>query len=201
VSAGPADRRPPILAGDRVALRPLRVDDRAAMRAFLAEPEVARWWGTAGPDGAVDELFGDAEAVVFAIELNGVVVGAIQYTEENEPDYRHAGIDMFVGTAYQNRGLGSDALRTLARHLFEERGHHRLTIDPAAANRRAIHVYQGVGFRPVGLMRQYERGPDGSWHDGLLLDMLAGELKPGGGRPGSESASAPERPGREPRGR
>ena len=36
-----------------------------------------------------------------------------------------------------------------------------LKIDPAAANSRAIRCYGKVGFRPVGLMRQYERGPDG----------------------------------------
>jgi hypothetical protein len=33
-----------------------------------------------------------------------------------------------------------------------------------------------VGFRPVGIMRAYERGRDGSFHDGLLMDLLAGEL-------------------------
>jgi aminoglycoside 6'-N-acetyltransferase len=26
------------------------------------------------------------------------------------------------------------------------------------------------------LMRRYERGSDGEWHDGLLMDLLAGEL-------------------------
>jgi len=29
----------------------------------------------------------------------------------------------------------------------------------------------------VGRMRQYERGPDGTWHDCLLMDMLAEELR------------------------
>jgi aminoglycoside 6'-N-acetyltransferase len=67
----------------------------------------------------------------------------------------------------------------LAGYLFEQRGHHRLTIDPAAANDRAIRSYSTVGFRPVGVMRQYERGPDGRFHDGLLMDMLRGELTDG----------------------
>jgi aminoglycoside 6'-N-acetyltransferase len=67
-------------------------------------------------------------------------------------------------------------VRTLARHLFEERGHHRVTIDPAAANARAIRSYERVGFRRVGVMRRYWRDPDGEWQDGLLLDLLAGEL-------------------------
>jgi aminoglycoside 6'-N-acetyltransferase len=25
-------------------------------------------------------------------------------------------------------------------------------------------------------MRSYERGPDGSWHDGLLMELLADEI-------------------------
>jgi aminoglycoside 6'-N-acetyltransferase len=49
-------------------------------------------------------------------------------------------------------------------------------IDPAAANGRAIRSYAKVGFRPVGVMRQYERGRDGRFHDGLLMDMLRAEL-------------------------
>jgi aminoglycoside 6'-N-acetyltransferase len=68
-------------------------------------------------------------------------------------------------------------VRTLARHLVHDRGHHRLVIDPAADNAAAIACYAAVGFRPVGVMRQYERDIDGdSWHDGLLMDLLAGEL-------------------------
>jgi aminoglycoside 6'-N-acetyltransferase len=104
------------------------------------------------------------------------VVGLIQYAEENEPDYRHAGIDIFLDPAWHGRGLGADALRTVARYLFDVRGHHRLTIDPAASNERAIRSYRRVGFRPVGVMRRYERGPDGTWHDGLLMDLLVEEL-------------------------
>lgn len=69
-----------------------------------------------------------------------------------------------------------DALRTLAQHLFDQ-GHHRLTIDPAAHNPRAIAAYAKVGFRPVGAMRQYERAPEGTWHDGPLMDLLPGELR------------------------
>ena len=63
---------------------------------------------------------------------------------------------------------------TLLRYLIDERGHHRVTIDPAVANARAIHVYERVGFRRVGVMRKYERSSaDGTWHDNLLMDLLA----------------------------
>ncbi len=110
------------------------------------------------------------------IELEGTVVGSIQYSEELEPDYRHAAIDIFVDPGFHRRGIATDALRTLARHLVHERGHHRLTIDPAADNLPAIACYKKVGFRPVGILRKYERGSDGRWHDGLLMDLLAEEF-------------------------
>ena len=74
------------------------------------------------------------------------------------------------------RGVGTDAVRTLARHLIVDHGHHRLTIDPAVDNPAAIRAYEKVGFRPVGVMRQHERGEDGTWHDSLLMDLLADEL-------------------------
>jgi aminoglycoside 6'-N-acetyltransferase len=167
----------PTLDGALVRLRPLRPDDRDRLRDILAQPEVARWWDTADPDAAADEwLIEDGDTVGFAIELEGELIGSIQYAEENEPGYRHAGIDLFLDTDHRGRGLGPDAIRALGRYLIDVRNHHRLTIDPAAANERAIHAYRRVGFRPVGIMRRYERAPDGSWHDGLLMDLLAEEL-------------------------
>ena len=111
------------------------------------------------------------------IEVEGDVAGIVQCYEETDPMYRHAGIDIALRERWQGRGIGPDAIRALARHLIRERGHHRLTIDPAAHNTNAIKAYERVGFKPVGVMRKYERGPDGEWHDGLLMEMLAGELR------------------------
>jgi len=112
----------------------------------------------------------------FAIEEDGDLVGFAQWWENDSPDFRHAGIDLFLAAERHGRGLGRDAVRTLARWLVQERGHHRITIDPALANERAIRCYEGAGFRRVGILRRYWRGPDGQWHDGLLLDLLADEL-------------------------
>ncbi len=161
-----------------LVLRALRDEDRPTLRSILAQESVSRWWGTKSLDGYVDDLF-DPKVIGWAIEVDGVVAGSIQATEEDEPDYRHAGIDLFIETAQQGVGLGPEAIRLVARYLFDVRGHHRLTIDPAAGNLRAIRAYERVGFRPVGVMRRYERGPDGTWHDGLLMDMLVGELREG----------------------
>ena len=115
----------------------------------------------------------------FVIELDDEVIGAVQFGEVEDPMYRSANIDLYVTTPRHGQGLGSEAVRLLARYLIEERGHHRLTIDPAADNAPAIRAYEKVGFRPVGIMRSYEQGPDGTFHDGLFMEMLADELVTG----------------------
>jgi aminoglycoside 6'-N-acetyltransferase len=170
---------PPPLRGRKVALRPLQVADVERVVEIQAEPGVARWWGP--PDDADLRRLaeGRGEEKGFVIESEGQLVGLIQFVEETDPDFSHAGIDLFVSEHHQGKGLGTDAIRTLARYLIEERGHHRLTIDPAADNAVAIRAYEKVGFRPVGLLREYWRSPEGTWRDGLLMDLLAPELDRG----------------------
>ena len=164
------------LTGRRVTLRNSTLEDLARASSIRHEPEVESRWGVL-EEGELEEFLQDEKT--FVIEAEGEIIGAIQYDEETDPMYHHAGIDIFVTTARHGQGFGSEAVHVLARYLIEERGHHRLTIDPAADNAAAIRAYEKVGFRPVGVMRSYERGPDGRWHDGLLMEMLAEELTDG----------------------
>ncbi|GAA4561756.1 GNAT family protein [Micromonospora coerulea] len=166
-----------MLRGRAVTLRPATDADVSALAAIRATPEVRHWWR--GDDDLAEAVRADLvddDLTVYAIEHDGRVVGAIQWYAEPDPDYRHAAMDIFLDPAVRGAGLGGDAIRTLARHLIDEHGHHRFTIDPAAANTAAIRAYAKVGFRPVGIMRRYERGADGRWHDALLMDLLADEL-------------------------
>jgi aminoglycoside 6'-N-acetyltransferase len=165
------------LQGARVQLRPVAESDIPELARIRRTPEVHRHWR--GRDDMVAEVrkdLAEPDSTPMVIELDGRVVGWIQWEAEEEPDYRHASLDIYVDPAVHRRGIGTDALRTLARHLIVDHGHHRLEIDPAADNTPAIRCYTKVGFRPVGIMRKAERGNDGTWHDSLLMDLLADEL-------------------------
>ena len=157
-----------------MVIRPLAERDAAELRRIHSLPEVARWWGQP-PEGF--PLHDDPETTRQAIEVDGQLAGLIDFWEEQTPRYRHATIDLFLDPAFHGRELGSEAVRRVARELIEQRGHHRITIDPAVANTTAIRSYERVGFRPVGVMRRYERSADGTWHDGLLMDLLHDELR------------------------
>jgi RimJ/RimL family protein N-acetyltransferase len=163
------------IRGAHVVLRPVTADDAEQLARIRRTAQVAARWG------AVDDEpgwpFDDSESTRLAVLLHDEVVGMIQYGEETDPRYRHATVDLFLDPSVHGRGFGRDAVRALARHLVEDRGHHRLAIDPAADNVAAIRCYAAAGFRPVGVLRQYERDVDGAgWHDGLLMEMLAAEL-------------------------
>src|SRR5689334_3506571 len=109
--------------GERVALRPIEPEDRAPLKAIRDEPEVIRFWGeqTAawpGDDESVEE---------WVVELEGRIIGLIQFFEEPDPDYRHADVDILLATRVHGQGLGTDAMRAVMAYLVEERGHHRIT--------------------------------------------------------------------------
>jgi aminoglycoside 6'-N-acetyltransferase len=157
-------------SASNLGLRPLRAGDGAALERIRSEPEVYRWWGAVEQEFPWDER----EATRWTIVLGETVVGMIQATEEHEPRYRHAAIDVFLDPAVHGQGIGTEVVRRVARQLFEERGHHRVTIDPALANTAAIRAYEKAGFQRVGVMRAYERDVDGErWHDALLMELLA----------------------------
>jgi RimJ/RimL family protein N-acetyltransferase len=157
-----------------VLLRSVADGDAQELRRIHLTPEVTRWWDEPAEDFPADE----PESTRLTVWVDGAIAGLIQYWEETEPKYRHATIDLFLDPALHGRGLGTLVVARVARHLFEDRGHHRITIDPAVGNVAAIRCYEKVGFRRCGVMRGYERDVGGAgWHDGLLMDLLAGELR------------------------
>ena len=153
-----------------MVLRPLVEADASELRRIHHTPEVARWWDLPGDEFPFDE----PESTRLTVEVDGAVAGLIQYWEEPEPKYRHAGIDLFLDPALHGRGIGSEAVALVVQHLIEQRGHHRITIDPAADNIAAIRAYEKAGFQMVGVMRLAERDSDGrGWHDSVLMELVA----------------------------
>nr|MBA2504469.1 GNAT family N-acetyltransferase [Thermoleophilaceae bacterium] len=130
-----------------VAIRPVEPGDVDTLCEFLEDPETKAWWGTPTPEEDREEV-----STGFAILVDAELAGWIGVDEETTPDYQSVGLDIMLGPGLCNRGVGPRALR-LAIDQYVEKGHHRFTIDPSAANTRAIRAYEKVGFKPVGIMR------------------------------------------------
>jgi RimJ/RimL family protein N-acetyltransferase len=158
----------------RLILRPLAKGDEAELLRIHSTPEVALWWDVPDPGFPWSD---EPDSTRFTVEVDGAIAGMVQFSEEQTPKYRHASVDLFLDPALHGQGIGSEAVRRVVRHLIGERGHHRVTIDPGKDNTAAVRCYEKVGFKPVGVLRGYERRSGSEqWRDGLLMDLLAEEL-------------------------
>lgn len=168
---------------DGIGLRRSVPADAEVFRRAFCDPAVLDWWSL-DPTDAVLARFQHERCLV--ILEKGRAVGFLEYHAEPDPDFDHLGLDLVVAAGTdRNRGIGTCALMLFARTAFVC-GHHRITVVPSPENRAAVRCYTKVGFRPVGVMRAYERYR-GRWRDALLMDLLPSDL--GGGLPESAAAA------------
>jgi aminoglycoside 6'-N-acetyltransferase len=157
------------LHGETVVLRALEPGDAEVLREIRRHPEVHAFWGALEDDFPQED---EPASERYAILVDGEVAGMAQWSEESEPDYRHAEMDVFLDPALRGRGHGPDAVRTLADHLVRARGHHRIVIGAAVENTAAIRAYEKAGFRRVGVTERSWRDPDGVWQDEVLMERV-----------------------------
>jgi aminoglycoside 6'-N-acetyltransferase len=164
----PVETRGP--GGEWLVIEHVRPEHAERLKELRRTPEVARWWDPA-PEGWPLEPEADLERL--AVLVDGEVAGYVQVWEEPDRTSRHADVDIFLGPGAQGRGLGTEAMRAIVRHLIEDRGHHRITLSGSVDNERAIHVYEKVGFRKVGVMRKANLSHvTGEWEDEFLMELV-----------------------------
>jgi aminoglycoside 6'-N-acetyltransferase len=166
----------PVLAGERMTLRPPTDADAAPLLAILTEPEVSRWWVGYTPERIRDEIIESGNALV--MEIGGRCAGAIFLYPNADPEYLHVVIHLFLGAEWYGHRYGAESLAIVIAHLAKL-GHHRFTLDPNVHNAPAIRSYERLGFARVGILREYQLRPDGTHEDGLLMDLVLSDFPDG----------------------
>ena len=144
----------------KTTLRNATHDDVDRLVAWHADPDVSRYWD--------DETFTRAEMLerlarptveAWIVEVEGEPVGSLQVHE--------TGLDMFLIPRARGRGYGPDAGRAMARHLLDERGWTRVTVDPYRWNESAVRAWGRAGFVAVS-----EHDPDDEHlHPWVLMEF------------------------------
>ena len=166
----------PELVGERVRLRPGTRADIEAVHRVRCDPTVVRWWNAADLAETTESILNEEEnTYFFVIDTDVGIAGGIQFFEEPDDQFHHAAVDIFLGAEFQGRGLGREAMDVLISYLVLARGHHRITIDPAATNERAVRCYAAAGFEVVGDLAEYQLMDDGTRLDGTLMEFIAPE--------------------------
>lgn len=174
----------PVLAGDRVILRPVTAEDAPGLLELLADPESSRltatraeldpeaarrWYATrADHDDRLDLAIVENETGTYV----GEVVLNDLHVENRSCSFRIS----LVGARVFGRGYGTEATRLVLRHAFEAVGIHRVELDVYAFNPRARHVYEKVGFVLEGTKREALFW-DGEWIDAAVMAMLESDWR------------------------
>jgi aminoglycoside 6'-N-acetyltransferase len=125
--------------GRLTALRPADANDVELLVAWHDDPEVSRYWdGETFARAEMAERLAREDVEAWIVEEQDEPVGFLQVHLE--------GLDMFLIPSARGRGLGPDAARAMARHLIQERGRERVTVDPYAWNEGAVRAWRRAGF-------------------------------------------------------
>lgn len=172
-----------ILAGDGIELRPHARINYELYGRWYSDPEVwnlTSWTAEPLRPREVERLFEDREASTTERSF------AIHRTDKRDPvgiislmniSKAHASADLsiIVGDADdRGRGHGSEAIRTLLAHAFEDLGLRRVGLSVFAFNEAAINTYEHLGFHQEGCLRNAVKRDD-VYHDAILMSVLASE--------------------------
>ena len=198
----PNFREKPVLAGETVVLRPVVAEDAVDMLEVLADGDVLRLTGSHGtlsPDDVepMRQWYGSRADHDDRLDLAVVDRATGQYVGEvvlNELDVNNnsCSFRIALGARGQDRGLGTEATRLVLGYAFERVGLHRISLEVYAFNPRARRVYEKVGFRPEGVLRDALLW-EGQRFDAHVMSILAPEWREHRGRP--EEVAAGTAPG------
>ncbi|MFC8600557.1 MULTISPECIES: GNAT family N-acetyltransferase [unclassified Isoptericola] len=192
--------RSPVLHGELVRLRPLEARDADRLWASLRDPDNGRLTGM-GTDGSSSraevsawaasaaDLAGRYDwAVTSAAVRDGELVsddllGEISL-DQVDLHLMSANLRLRMMPDYRGRGYGREAIGEVLRFAFtapgEGLGLHRVSLAVTSINPRARALYDSLGFREEGRLRDAFRDGQG-WADAIVMSILDDEFRAGAG--------------------
>jgi len=173
----------PVLTGDGVTLRELRLSDAPALLAMLATEEVSRF--ISPPPTTVEgfERFiawtqrqrAAGEYVCFGVVPHGsdAAIGLIQF-RALAPGWETAEWGFAIGSAYWRCGVFVASAEVAVNFAFDAIGIHRLEARASVKNGRGNGALRKLGAVAEGVLRQSFRRHE-EYHDQNLWTMLATE--------------------------
>jgi RimJ/RimL family protein N-acetyltransferase len=171
----------PTLVGERVTLRPVRVDDVPGLVDLVSDPVGQRLTGSRASftEAALREWYASRGARADRLDLAVVDRTTGEYAGEAvlndlDADNRSCSFRIALRAGFRDRGLGTEAIRLILGHAFGTVGLHRISLEVYAFNPRALAVYERAGFVREGVLRDALYW-DGEYVDSIVMSILAPE--------------------------
>jgi RimJ/RimL family protein N-acetyltransferase len=170
--------------GSLIRLRAREVADLERFHRWFNDPEVTQYITMRYPISVAAErkhletmTAASFEGAGFSVDtLEGEHIGWCGL-HGGSPEDRSASLGISIGEKqYWNGGYGTDAMRVLCRFGFEHMNLHRIELHVFTDNPRAQRVYEKVGFRPEGCLREADYRY-GDYRDIVVMGLLRDEFQ------------------------
>jgi RimJ/RimL family protein N-acetyltransferase len=176
----------PFLIGTHIYLRPLELADAPAITPWFNDPEVNRNLLRYQPLSVHGEeeflrkvTASETDVVLGVVAKEGDRLVGVTGLMNLDLRCRNAQFGINIGDkGAWGRGFGTEATRLVVRHAFETLNLHRVCLQVYEYNARGLHVYEKVGFRREGVLRQHTYR-DGRYWDVITMAVLRAEWDAG----------------------
>jgi RimJ/RimL family protein N-acetyltransferase len=174
----------PFLIGSTIYLRPLELADGPTITPWLNDPETARFLRRHRPISLIQEeeylkhVATSEQDLALGIVLRDGdrLIGATGF-HDVEPRNRSASFGIVLGDKTTwGKGHGTEATRLIVGYAFETMNLNRVWLHVYEYNPRALRVYEKVGFRQEGRLRQ-DTYRDGRYWDTIVMGILREEWR------------------------
>lgn len=191
-SSAPATPPPPPYTPDyplrteRLDLRPLTLDDFAAVHAYRCRPEVSRYLYSGPFDEAASRDFvasrstrttlresGDGLQLAVVVRDSGTLIGDVTFLWKSS---RQGRIGYVFHPGHAGHGYATEASRALLKLGFEELRLHRIQAELDGRNTASARLLERLGMRREGRLRENSL-LDGEWSDEVIYAMPAREWR------------------------
>jgi RimJ/RimL family protein N-acetyltransferase len=179
----------PVLRGNQVVLRELRVADAPSLSALLTTEEVSRFiWQPPATVDAFEEFIARISrqraagtCACFAVTLKGydTAIGIFQI-RETMPNFASAEWGFALGSAFWGTGVFQESARLVLAFAFETLHVHRLEARAAVRNGRGHGALRKIGAVAEGVLRK-SLLRDGQYLDQTLYAILAEDWRASAG--------------------
>ena len=173
------------LQGERVLVRPYRVEDAEALQAAVAESRehLRPWLPFADAHQTVEEsrdfiIRGNAQWLLrdnFSLSIwlreTGDFLGGTGF-HIRDWDIRWFEVGYWLRASAEGHGYMTEAVRLVSEYLLDHLGAHRVEIRCNALNTHSAAVALRLGFTQEGRLRNVRLGADASPADSLIFSQI-----------------------------
>jgi RimJ/RimL family protein N-acetyltransferase len=118
----------------------------------------------------IQSILDNIKETLIIAEVNGVVVGSIEFRSQNRKRLSHTGsVSMSISKNYRDMGIGKALLKALLDWAEENPLIEKVSLGVFSTNQRAISLYKQMGFLEEGrLIKEYKLN-HGEYIDDILM--------------------------------